>query len=342
MESSAAVTPERIMQFTWGYAPPLVLEAAIKHRLFDTLDSGPKTIAQVAQATGTSERGMRAITYALAGMGLLTRIDGDCFSLTPESAAFLVSTKPSFMGGIVRHCSEDLIPRWLRLNEVVATGKPAVAVNEQEPGEEFFANFVSDLFPISYAPARSLAQHLQLGSDGDVSVLDLAAGSGVWGIALAQSAPQVKVTAVDFPGVLGITERTVQRFGLRDRYRFVAGDLNQVDFGSAYAVATLGHILHSEGPERSRKLLRKTFEALAAGGTIAIAEFLVNEDRSGPVGSLLFAVNMLVNTEDGDTYSFEQIAGWLREAGFEDPRLLEGPGASPLVLATKPRSSHAS
>ncbi len=80
----------------------------------------------------------------------------------------------------------------------------------------------------------------------------------------------------------------------------------------------------------------KTFAALAPGGTIAIAEFLVNQDRTGPVGSLFFAANMLVNTDVGDTYSFEEISSWLTEAGFTNPRLLEAPGPSPLLLATKP------
>jgi hypothetical protein len=135
--------------------------------------------------------------------------------------------------------------------------------------------------------------------------------------------------------VLPVTEKTVARFGLTERYAFVAGDLAAADFGSGHNVATLGHILHSEGEARSRSLLRKTFEALAPGGTIAIGEFLVNADRTGPVSGLIFATNMLVNTDNGDTYSFEEIRSWLTEAGFTDARLLESPGPSPLILATK-------
>jgi len=101
-------------------------------------------------------------------------------------------------------------------------------------------------------------------------------------------------------------------------------------------VATLGHILHSEGEERSRRLLKKTFGALKSGGTIAIAEWLVNDDRTEPLPSLMFAVHMLVNTEKGDTFSFNEIKTWLGEAGFKKVRKLETPGPSPLVLATKP------
>ena len=143
-------------------------------------------------------------------------------------------------------------------------------------------------------------------------VLDLAAGSGVWGIAIAQGSKEVRVTAVDWPEVIPITRKTVAGFGLADRFSFIAGDLLEADFGTDHTVATLGHILHSEGMERSRALIAKTFHALAPGGTIAIAEFLVNADRTGPLNALFFAVNMLVNTDSGDTYSFEEIRKMVR------------------------------
>lgn len=336
LSAQAPVTPERIMQMTWGYAVPLILEAAVRHRVFDVLDSGPQTLSQVAEATGASERGLAAIMNVLVGFEFLSK-DGDAYTLTPESSTFLVSTKPSFQGGILRHASQQLIPAWLHLNQVVATGRPANAVNNQEKGKEFFAHFVNDIFPMSYPAAQDLAHHLRLDlMSGPVSVLDLAAGSGVWGIALAQSAPHVRVCAVDCPEVLTVTCGTVGRFGLADRFTFSGGDLHAADFGSGHHVATLGHILHSEGEERSRKLLAKTFAALAPGGTIAVAEFLVNADRTGPVNGLIFAVNMVVNTENGNTYSFEEISEWLREAGFVEPRTLPGRGPSPMILANKP------
>ncbi|MGH9589443.1 MAG: methyltransferase [Terracidiphilus sp.] len=334
---TAPVTPQRIMQMAWAYAVPLILEAALHHGVFDALDEGPKTLAELRKASGASERGLTAILNVLAALELLARDSGGKFSLTPESSAFLVSSRPAFMGGMIRHTSSDLIPKWLYLNDVVKTGGPTKAVNQQGTGTEFFEKFVNDIFPMSYAPAQDLAAHLQLDRMGsDVKVLDLAAGSGVWGIVLAQSAPQVRVSAVDWPGVLKITRRNAEKFGLGDRYTYREGDLQEADFGSGYQVATLGHILHSEGEARSRKLLAKTFDALASGGTIAIAEFLVNEDRSGPVNGLLFAVNMLVNTDEGNTWSFEEIARWLGDAGFVYARTLQSRGPSPLILATKP------
>lgn len=330
--TTAPVTPQRIMQMAWGYTAPLILEAAIRNKVFDTLDSGPKTVEEIHAATGASVRGLRAIMDALCGFEFLDKNAQGRYSLTPESSAFLVSTKPSFMGGIIAHTS-DILPKWLQIEEIVRTGKPVGAVNEQDTGAAFFEKLVPNIFNMSYAPAQTLAAHLRLGK---ANALDLATGSGVWGIALAQSSPEVRVSVVDWPSVLEITKKITAKHGVEDRFSYIPGDLLSVSFGSGYNVATLGHILHSEGTERGRELLKRTFAALAPGGTIAIAEFLVNQDRKGPLSGLIFNVNMLVNTENGATYSFEEISEWLRAVGFTNPRLLESPGPSPLILATKP------
>lgn len=324
------------MQMSWGYAPPLILEAAVKHRVFDLLDQSPKTVQQLAAQTGASVRGLAMICNALVGLQFLTRT-GDRYRLTPESAAFLVSGKNPYYGGFLKHISRQLIPQWLDLEKIVRTGKPDKRVNAQKEGAKFFAEFVEAIFPLSYAAAKALGGHLKIPqAKAPVSVLDIAAGSGVWGIALAEQSQHVRVSAVDWPDVLKITRKVAARHGVAGRLTKIPGDLLKADFGKNHHVATLGHILHSEGAERSRKLLKKVFHALAPGGTIAVMEFLVNDQRTAPPVSLLFAVNMLINTETGDTFSFKEISGWLREAGFVKPRLLDVPAVSSLVLATKP------
>ncbi len=329
-------TPERLMQMAWGYAPPLIIEAAVENKVFDLLDGGTKSIPELAAASGASERGLTAILNSLVGFQLLER-KGDRYALLPEAANFLVSNKPGSLARFFGHVSTMLIPHWLHLAKVVKAGKPDIAVNEKSSGAEFFADFVESLFPLSYPASRMLGEHLGVPkASGPVSVLDLAAGSGVWGIGIAHLSPKVTITAVDWPNVLEITKKVAQKHGVGDRLKTSPGDLLAADFAKGHQIATLGHILHSEGVDRSRKLLRKTFESLAPGGTIAIQEFLPNEERTGPPNALIFAVNMLAMTETGGTYTFGEISGWLKEAGFVNPRLLEVPSVSPLVLATRP------
>lgn len=325
------------MQFAWGYAPTLAIEAAVRHGIFDLLDKGPQTTAQIASATRTSERGVGAIVDLLVSFHLLQR-KGKRIALTPESATFLVSTKPGFYGMLYRHISDQLLPKWLQLSEVVRTGRPAMKVNSQDEGAKFFAQFVESLFPLSFPAATALGNHLGIAkSRGPLSVLDIGAGSGVWGIALAKQSPHVRIHAVDWPKVLEVTRRVAGRHGLADRLTTSAGDFFEADFGAGHRLATIGHILHSEGRERSRRLLKKVFAALAPGGTVAVQEFVPDDDRSGPPSALIFAVNMLVNTEAGDTFTFKEMSGWMREVGFKNPRLLKVPSVSPLVLADKPK-----
>ncbi len=331
------MTPERLMQLAWGYAPPLIIEAAVRNGVFDALDGGARTVAELSAETGASERGLTAISDALVGLGLLEKDGPARYRLAPESAAFLVKDKPGYLGGFFRHISTQLVPDWLHLTETVRTGKPPVAVNDEATGSPFFQDFVESLFAVNYPGAKRLGEHLGLSrAIAPVRVLDLAAGSGVWGIALALQTPHVTVTAVDWPGVLETTRRVVDRYGLTQRYAFVAGDLLRAEFGAGHRIATLGHILHTEGEARSRELLRKTFGALAPGGTIAIGEFLVSQDRTGPPHCLLFAVNMLLHSSAGNAYSFEEIAAWLTEAGFTDIRPLDAPAPAPLILASRP------
>jgi ubiquinone/menaquinone biosynthesis C-methylase UbiE len=331
------VTPERLMELSFAYAPPLIISAGVSNKVFDSLEDGAKTSDQVAEKTGASVRALRILMNALVGLDLLKKDRQEKYSLTNESAAFLVSSKLGTHAGFFGTVAPQIIARWLRLSDIVREGRPAVAVNQELEGTEFFSQLVENIIPMSYPPAQKLGDHLKLAkAKSEVRVLDLGTGSGIWGIALAQKSPRVRVTAVDWAGMIPTTKRITQKFGVGDRFNYIAGDLLDADFGSGYDIATLGHILHSEGEDRSRQLLTKIFRALKSGGTIAIAEWLVTDDRTKPLPALMFAVQMLVNTEKGDTFSFNEIKNWLKHAGFKKIRKLKAPAPSPLVLATKP------
>ena len=331
------ITSERLQELGFAYAPPLIISAAVSNKVFDALQNGAKTVEQVSKQTGASVRGLRAIMDALVGLELLKKDRKGKYSLTPESEAFLISNKPGTVAGFFSSILPQLNSRWLRLSDAVRNGRPVVAVNEETEGTEFFSQLVENIIPMSYGGAQKLADHLKVSKTKDeLRVLDLAAGSGIWGIALAEKSPRVRVAAVDWAGMIPTTKQITRKFGVSDRFEFIGGDLLEANFGNGYDIATLGHILHSEGEQRSRQLLKKTFGALKPGGTIAIAEWLVNDRRTEPTHSLMFAVQMLVNTERGDTFSFNEIKSWLEDAGFKKVRKLEAPGPSPLLLATKP------
>jgi SAM-dependent methyltransferase len=184
--------------------------------------------------------------------------------------------------------------------------------------------------------ADELAKRFSLQGAGPIRVLDIAAGSGVWGIGMAQRLPNVHVTAVDWPAVTPVTRKVAARFGVGDRLKTLDGDIAEVAFPTGNRVAMLGHILHSEGEARSRKLIKKVYDSLAPGGIVAILEFALNDDRGGPPMPLIFALNMLVHTQEGNAYSFGQMTEWLKEAGFGQVTQVQIPGPSPALVAVKP------
>jgi SAM-dependent methyltransferase len=333
---STSVTSKRLLEFGFGFAPALIIDTAVKYYIFDALDHGPKTLKEIHAATGASQRGLRAILNALVALQLLEKDARGLFSLTPESAAFLLRSQPNYQGGLFRQVSNRLIPNWLQLSEVLGSGLPVAATNPEKEAA-YYQEFVEDLFGFNHAAAQALAEILEISKISElISVLDLAAGSGVWGIALAQRSYMVRVQAVDFPAIIPITQKVAKRCGVENQFTYTEGDLATADFGNGHHIALLGHILHSQGMAESRALIRKTYAALAPGATIVIADWLTNSDRTAPLFPLLFAINMLVHTKDGDTFSFEEIRSWLEESGFADVRLVNVPAVSPLVLATKP------
>src|SRR5438045_8382829 len=246
------LTPERLQQFGFAYAPPLIISADVNNKVFDTLQGGPKTVEQLKKETGSFARGLRAIMDALVGLELLKKDRQSKYSLTAESEAFLISEKTGSLAGFFGSILPVMISRWLRLTDTVRNGRPAVAVNQETEGTEFFSQLVETIIPMSYRGAQRLADHMKVVKTKEqVRMIDLAAGSGIWGIAMAQKSPQVRVTAVDWAAMIPTTKRITEKFGVSDRFDFIEGDLLEANFGNGYDVATLGHILHSEGDRKS-------------------------------------------------------------------------------------------
>ncbi len=330
------VSPQKLRQMVFGFAPAIMLDTAVQLRFFDVLSSGPLTGADVAQQCQTSPRGTQRLLDALCSLEFL-RKEGGRYALVPEAASFLVRSSPSFVGSFIRHNVHTLLPAWQQLETVVRTGKPAKTLDRQQEGGAFFHEFAPALFALSQSAARALAEAiLRERGSGPMRVLDIGAGSAVFGIALATANPKARVTATDWREVLDVARDFARDWDVLDRFSFVDGDLFESDFGSGFDVATLGNILHMEGPERCQTLIRKVYGALAPGGTIAIIEYVPDDDRTGQPMHLIFAVNMLVNTVEGDTYTFREIKQWLLAAGFDNVRRVDTPTPSPAILADKP------
>jgi len=335
---SVRLSPQPIIEAAWGFAITRVLTTAIELGVFTSIAHGHTTLETLVNETSCSARGLSMLLNALTALKYLD-VTSSGYALSPVSAAFLTRTSPHYIGAYVMHNTGESWSAWAQLSEVVRHAVPArQSVHGEQPNVEFFAQLVQSLHTLS-APAAAVAAQV-LGNQTPQqmrTVLDVAAGSAVWSLALARQDQQTRVTVIDLPEVINrVTRRFVDREGFSDRFTFRPGDLRQMDFGeSCYDVIILGHICHGEGAEGTQDLIKRACRALRRGGQIMIAEFVPDDDRRGPLLPLLFGLHMLVLTDSGDTFTFGEYQRWLSNSGFIDVRTIAVPAPSPLILATK-------
>jgi ubiquinone/menaquinone biosynthesis C-methylase UbiE len=327
------MTPaESLMHMGMSFNASRILAAGVQLDVFSHLARGQHTAAEVARAASASERGMTMLLDGLVAIELLTKTGGR-YQLTTTSAQYLVRESPDYMGAVMEENS--LWDTWSHLAETVCAGKPPRRVERQEEAERFFPRLIRSLHVLNRAPARRVAQVLGAGtSRRGLQVVDVACGSGVWGIAVAEADAQAHLTLQDYPGVLEHTRDYLRRHNVLDRSDFLPGDLKRVDFGvDRFDVALLGNIVHSEGEPSSRDLFRRLHRALRPGGQVVVIDMIPNDDRTGPPYALMFALNMLVNTEAGGTYTLAEYRKWLTDAGFARVETADIGSHSPLVVA---------
>jgi cyclopropane fatty-acyl-phospholipid synthase-like methyltransferase len=166
-------------------------------------------------------------------------------------------------------------------------------------------------------------------------MLDLGGGSAAYSIAFAKAIPGLQADVLDVPEVLSLTQDFIRRAGLSDRVHARAGDMLQDSLGEGYDLILLSAICHMFSPEENRALFQRAHTALAPNGKLVVQDFILEADKTSPRFATLFALNMLVGTRAGSSYSEPEYADWLREAGFGEVRRVRLAGPSGLMIATR-------
>ena len=294
------------------YQESRVLLTAVELDIFTAVGPGAKGV-QVSEKLGTNPRATEALLNALVALGALTKKDGTFFN-TPDTARYLVAGSPDYAQPALMH-TVDMFAAWATLTDCVRAGTavrpPGVEQQEQRWTESFIA-------AMHRGAERAAAQVIRaVGVSGVRRLLDIGGGSGAYSIAFAKASPSLRAEVLDLASVVPIARKHIKEAGMADRVTTRVGDLTVDEFGKDYDLILLSAICHMLDPEQNEDLFRRCYRALAPGGRIVIRDFIIEPDKTAPRWAALFAINMLVGTKGGSTYTEAEYKSWLTAAGFQ-------------------------
>lgn len=323
-----------ILQFAGSYWGVCALHAGVKLSLFTHLERHPCDAATVAGNCGADPRAVGLLLDALTALGLIDK-SGSLYDLTPFSRRYLVRSGADYLGHIILH-HHHLMPSWASLPEAVRSGLPVRGNSSHAEDAEARESFLMGMFNLASQLAPLVAARVDL--SGRRRLLDLGGGPGTYALHFCLQNRDLTATVFDLPTTRSFAEECIVRFGLSERIDFVAGYFEDDSLPGVYDAVWISHILHSESEEQCAALLAKAVASLEPGGQLLVQEFLLNDDKDGPLFPALFSLNMLVGTPAGRSYSEVEIAAMLAAAGLADVRRLEInlPNGAGIVSGVKP------
>lgn len=282
-----------------------ILLSALELDVFAALAS-PATASELAERLATEPRATALLLNALVALGYLGKSEG----------TFRIAEAEEYLGD--RACRTALLHhahRWNSWSQLTARVRGTVPAEDYRslPAEVHESYLAMQNIR---AKRRAATVAGALDADSLRRVLDLGGGSAAFAIELARLNPKLEADVVELPKLLPITQRHIAEAQLSDRLRAIPGDLHAFEPGSGYDLVLLCSVAHLFGEAENRSLFARCHRALHPGGRLAIHDHVMAEDKTMPAQGALFAVNMLVATPNGATYSFEEYAEWLRSAGF--------------------------
>lgn len=331
--------PDRIMEVGLGFWASKTLLSAIEMELFTELAGRSERFEPLRGRLGLHRRSARDFLDALVALGFLNR-EGDTYSNTEETEAFLDKGKPSYLGGVLEMANHRLYPFWGDLTEGLRTGLPQ---NEMKTGgpdlfETIYADpvrlrgFLLAMTGISLGANRVIARRFPW--KDHKSFADVGTAQGNLAVEVALANPHLKGIGFDLPQVEPVFREYSTFRGVSDRLEFRPGSFFEDPLPGA-DVIMMGHILHDWDLQEKKMLIGKAFDALPPGGALIVYEAIIDDERRKNAFGLLMSLNMLIETPGGFDYTGADCSGWMKEAGFSSTRVEHLAGPDSMVVGIK-------
>jgi (2Fe-2S) ferredoxin/SAM-dependent methyltransferase len=328
---SAGVLPDELNDRVRAFQESRVVLTALELNLFTAVGAGAGA-AEVAAKLRTDPRATEMLLNALASLRLLVKQDG-LFHNSPATARYFTEGSRDNARPALLHTAH-LWHRWSKLTDCVRAGTAVVRDEIADRGQDWTEAFIAAMH--RNASERAPLVVRAVGAENLRRMLDVGGGSGAYSIAFAQANPALCADILDLATVEPIALRHIREGGVGDRVKVRAGDLRTGRLGEQYDLVFVSAICHMLSPEENLDLLRRSREALAPGGRVVIQDFILEADKTSPRFAALFALNMLVGTRAGSSYSEAEYSAWMAEAGFLAIRHTRLPGPTGLMIGVRP------
>ena len=315
-----------------------VLRAGIKLGVFSLLEERPRSSDDVARTLEASPAFVRSFLDACVALELLEQHD-ETYANAPLASSALVPGREGYVGDLALHLTNHWAV-WGQLDRLVREGR---TLTPPESGYTDTATYWRDYMLGQHNRALTgQAQHLVRSVDmgGRRKLLDLGGGAASYSIALCQAYPELHATVVDLPEPLDLARRLVAEQGLQRRITLLAGDFLEVQLGEDSDVVLISGVVVTVSKRTVRRLFRSAFHALRPGGLIVVQDFMridTSPERRFMDTMMDLYLRIGFDPDTGD-YPGDEVAAWLREAGFRDPTMTPLPTHLALVTAHKPRA----
>ena len=323
---------EEVLRLSRDFMECQILLAGAELNLFTHLTPTPLSARELARKIGADLRGLTILLDALAAIGLVVKEEGN-YSCSPPFSVLLSDDSPDSVLPLVLHMAH-VQQRWSHLAEIVR-GYRRPAPPGFHPDAGALRAFIGAMHVIATPLAPKIVSAVH--PERSRSLLDVGAAAGTYTLAFLQAVPEMRATVFDKPEVIEIARQTLEEVGMLDRVTLVAGDFYRDELPPGHDLVFVSAIIHQNSPEENRDLFSKAFRSLESGGRVVIRDHIMDPDRTRPEDGAIFAVNMLVGTAGGRTYTFDEIRQGLTEAGFVNVRFLQsGSHMDGIVEAYKP------
>lgn len=313
-------TPERFFNAINAHQQTEAMKAAIQLEVFTAIAEGKTTAFRIAERCKAAERGVRILCDFLAIHGFLTK-ENQRYGLAPDAAAFLNRHSPAYVGGAIDFMLSGHIRKGHELlTDAVRLGGTALGQGTLAPENPDWVEFARAMMPLMSYPAEVMATELNRGGEAK-KVLDIAAGHGVFGIAVARHNPSAEIYAADWKNVLAVAEENAKAAGIAARHHLIPGDAFETEFGTGHDLVLITNFLHHFDIPTCTQFLRKVHRAMAPGGRAAIVDLVPNDDRISPPTAAAFSMMMLATTPTGDAYTLKEYEAMSKDAGFSRTEL---------------------